>query len=249
MPRWLVFCAILCAPLGASERTILSIGAHAGDAELTTGAVLAAHKKLGDRIVLAHLSLGEGGNPKLPPRLYGEQKRREAREAAAALGAEVIFGPFKDGEVPNNDEARRWVAGLIRQVKPTHIFTHWRAGIHKDHIATHAVVVDAVLLASLEGYDTGHPPHRGVRGVYFAENWEDSEGFQPYLYFDVSDALAVWREAAVKYQFVRGGVVPFRYLDYYEGLARVRGAQASRRFAVACDVAPEAKKRVLGTLP
>ena len=33
------------------ERTVLAIGAHAGDAELTAGAVLARHKRLGDRVV------------------------------------------------------------------------------------------------------------------------------------------------------------------------------------------------------
>ncbi len=73
------------------ERTVLAIGAHAGDAELTAGAVLARHKRLGDRVVLLHLTLGEGGNPKMTPAAYGEQKRREALAAAEALGAEVAL--------------------------------------------------------------------------------------------------------------------------------------------------------------
>ncbi len=233
----------------AGERTILAIGAHAGDAEVSTGAVLAAQRKLGDRVVIAHLTLGEGGNPKLSPQAYGEQKRREAREVAAALGAEVIFGPYKDGEIPNDEAARRWVADLIRQVKPTHIFTHWKNSIHKDHSVTHAVVVDAVLLATLEGVKTGHPPHRGVRSLLFAENWEDPEGFQPYLYLDVSESLKRWKEAVVKYEFIGGAISSFPYLDYYEALARVRGAEARTRYAVAFDVQPENKKRVLTTLP
>jgi hypothetical protein len=51
------------------------------------------------------------------------------------------------------------------------------------------------------------------------------------------------------YEFVRGGISPFPYLEYYEALARVRGALAGRRFAVALDVDPFAKKRVLDALP
>ena len=35
--------------------------------ELTTGAVLLAAHQRGDRVVLLHLTLGEGGNPKLTP--------------------------------------------------------------------------------------------------------------------------------------------------------------------------------------
>ena len=44
--------------------------------ELTTGAVLLSVHQRGDRLVLLHLTLGEGGNPKLSPGEYGAQKRR-----------------------------------------------------------------------------------------------------------------------------------------------------------------------------
>jgi len=44
----------------APQRTILAIGAHAGDMELTAGAVLIKQHKLGDRIVILHMTLGEG---------------------------------------------------------------------------------------------------------------------------------------------------------------------------------------------
>jgi fucose permease len=43
----------------AASRTILAIGAHAGDAENTSGAILA--RRLGDRLAILHLTLGEGG--------------------------------------------------------------------------------------------------------------------------------------------------------------------------------------------
>ncbi|HZS05480.1 MAG TPA: PIG-L family deacetylase [Blastocatellia bacterium] len=236
------------SPSQNAARTILAIGAHAGDMEVTCGAVLALQKKKGDRVVLLHLTLGEGGNPKLSPQAYGEQKRREALSAAKALGAEAIFGPYQDGQLPNTEEARRYVADVIRQVKPTHVITHWEKSIHKDHASAHAIVKDAVLLASLAGVVTEHPPHR-VGALYYAENWEDAEGFKPYLYVDVSEVLAQWKECVTQYEFIRGGVSSFPYLDYYEALARLRGAEARKRYAVAFDVDPLAKKRVLDSLP
>jgi len=241
--------ALVAGAAGATDRTVLAIGAHAGDAEITAGAILARHKRLGDRIVILHLTLGEGGNPKMSPAAYGEQKKREALVAARVLGAEALFGPWKDGGLRDTEEAARYVADVIRQVQPTHVITHGKASLHPDHEAAHRIVNAAVLLASLEGFESAHPRHRGLRGVYYADNWEDAEGFTPYLYVDVTEDLATWKAAVTSYEFVRGGISSFPYLEYYEALARVRGAVAGKRFAVALDVDPFGKKRVLDTLP
>src|SRR5512133_293401 len=201
--------------------TILAIGAHAGDMEVSCGAVLAKHAHHGAKIAMLHLTLGEGGNPALSPKAYGAQKKREAESIGKTLGAEVIFGPYKDGELPNSEEARRYVADVIRQVKPSHIITHWKQSIHPDHAHTYAIVNDAILLASLEGVVTAHPRHRGVRGIYFTENWEDGEGYTPYIYVDISDELESWKKWIVTYEFIRGGISSFPYLEYYTALARV----------------------------
>ena len=248
--------AVIAQPVRAQDsarsrqpRIFLAIGAHAGDMEITAGALLLKQHELGDRIVLLHLTLGEGGNPRMSPEKYGEQKRREAKEVAAALGAEVIFGPYRDGEIPNDEAARRYVADVIRQVKPTNIITHWRRSIHKDHAATSAIVEDAVLLASLDGVKTAHPAYRGVRGIWYAENWEDPEGFDPYIYVNVSGVVPRWREAVSKYEFIRGGISDFRYLDYYTALATLRGAESRNEAAVAFDIDDMGKRRVLDSVP
>jgi hypothetical protein len=134
-------------------------------------------------------------------------------------------------------------------VRPTLVITHARESIHKDHAATHAVVADAVLLASLDGVVTGHPAWRGVRGVWYAENWEDAEGFRPYLYLDVTGLVSRWRDAVTRYAFVRGGISSFAYLDYYTALATVRGAEVRKGAAVTFDIEPFGKRRVLDGIP
>jgi LmbE family N-acetylglucosaminyl deacetylase len=233
----------------APQRTILAIGAHAGDMELTTGAVLLAAHQRGDRVVLLHLTLGEGGNPKLSPVEYGAQKKREALAVAQSLGAEVMFGPYRDGEVPNDDATRRYVADVIRQVKPTIVFTHWRESIHKDHSTTSAVVQDAVLLASLAGVVTDHPAYRGVRAVWYADNWEDATNFAPYVYVKVAGVGPAWKAAVGQYEFARGVTSGFPYIDYYTALATVRGAIARTGEAVAFAVDPGSQRRVFDSLP
>lgn len=228
-------------------KTILAIGGHAGDMELTTGAVLLRQRAAGDRIVLLHLSLGERGNPRMSASEYAAQKRREAEQAARVIGAEMIVGPYRDGEVPDDEAARRYVADVIREVKPSLVLTHAPRSIHRDHATTHAVVVDAVLLAAIDSAG-GRAAHRGTR-LWYAENWEDKEGFAPYLYVDVSGHEARYRELVSSYEFVAGSISSFRYLDYYTALQTLRGAESRRRSAVAFDIDPMGKRSVLDAVP
>lgn len=82
-----------------SSRTILAIGAHAGDVELTMGPLLTAERPRGTRVVILDLTLGERGHPTLSVERYGTQKRREATEFAAAIGAQLEVGPYHDAEI------------------------------------------------------------------------------------------------------------------------------------------------------
>jgi N-acetylglucosamine malate deacetylase 1 len=237
------------SPPNRNQRTLLAIGAHCGDMEISCGAVLAGYIRQGGRVVLLHLTLGEGGNPRLAPAAYGEQKRREAAAAAQTLGAEVLYGPYKDGEIPADEEACRYVADIIRQVRPAILVTHWKNSIHKDHAATFRLVQNAELLAALEAVKTGHAPYSGLQRIFFAENWEDKEGFIPYTYIEVSADLVTWEKSVKQYEFIRGGISSYPYFDYYKALARVRGAESSFHDAVAFEIDETNKKQILRALP
>ena len=65
----------------------------------------------------------------------------------------------------------------------------------------------------------------------------------------MSDEIAQWREAVTKYEFVGGRISSFRYLDYYDALATMRGAIAGKGRAVAFDIDSFGKRRVLDSLP
>lgn len=231
------------------KKTILAIGAHAGDMEISCGAVLLKQSRSKDQVVFLHLTLGEGGNPGLSAAEYGKQKEREAREVDSALGGTVIFGPYRDGELPNDDTARRYVANVIRKVKPSIIITHWKNSIHPDHSNAHLITVDAVLLASLPSVKTvtqysseEYSAWRGVRHILYTENWEDMDGFEPYIYVDVTDSFDSWVNAVARYEFIGGKISTFPYLSYYRSLSGVRGAESGFTRAVAFDIDKFEKK-------
>jgi hypothetical protein len=111
------------------------------------------------------------------------------------------------------------------------------------------VVQDAILLASLAGVVTGHPPYNGVRALWYADNWEDASSFTPFIYVKVSNTLLAWKAAVEQYEFARGAISGFPYIEYYTALATVRGAVAHRGQAVAFAVDAYAQRRVLDSLP
>lgn len=71
--------------------TILAIGGHVGDAELTAGGVLAHHSLKGDHIVTLALTAGERGVPAGQDMAeYREQKVREAKAFADMLNGKPL---------------------------------------------------------------------------------------------------------------------------------------------------------------
>jgi len=210
---------------------IMAVGAHCADVEVASGLLLAKYAMAGHKITIVHLSPGEKGHRTLPPEEYAKQKIEEARKAAALLGADVRFLPYKDAEIPVNDEIKWAVADIIREVKPDVIVTHWKGSIHKDHTACHYIVEDALFYAALPAFKRALPAH-GVRAVYYSENWEDMQDFQVDTYVDVTEAFDLWLEVCNQYELLRGGISSFRYMDYYKALATLRGCLAGYKYAV-----------------
>ncbi len=212
-------------------KVIMAIGGHVGDAELTAGGVLASQSLLGDKIVTVALTGGEKGNPPhLTVEEYRVQKEAEAKEFADMLHGEAVVLPYKDGELPDNEEVRFQVADLIRKYKPAVIFTHWKHSMHKDHELTSRIVKDAQFYAGIPGFERENKPHYAP--VYYSENWEDSEGFKPYIYIDITKGYDLWLKATATHWFVTGSK-SFKYLAYYDHLSFVRGCEARKERAEA----------------
>ncbi len=230
------------------QKVIMAIGGHVGDAELTSGGVLATLSLSGWKVVTVALTGGERGNPPhLSVAEYRIQKEKEAHDFAQMLRGEAIVLPYIDGELPDNEKVRLEVCDIIRKYKPDVITTHWKYSMHKDHIATSNIVRDAHFLAALPGV-TRENPHHFARGPYYAENWEDAEKFTPYLYINVSsEGFKLWEEAISTHWFTTNSK-SFKYKEYYASLMKCRGCIARSEYAVAFDIDEHSKKVVMNSL-
>ena len=213
-------------------KTILAIGGHIGDAELTAGGVMAANAVDGGKNYTLALTAGERGNPPhLSVQEYRKQKVAEASAFAKMVNGESFVLEYADGELPNNEEVRYQVANIIRKVKPDVILTHWHSSMHKDHNNTHLIVPDAQFLASVVECDKIEGT-RHYAPVYFCENWEDDMDFRPSFYVDFTKGYDLWCEALKTQWFVMNSK-DFAYYDYYTSLARCRGALNKTMYAEA----------------
>lgn len=219
---------------------LMVVGAHAFDAEIMAGGVVAKYTSMGHEATMVHMTLGEKGHRTLKPEEYAQQKKEEALACAEALGAKAIFLPYKDAELPLNEEVKYQLCDIIRAEKPDIIITHWKGSVHKDHEYTHYIVMDAIFYAALPTIERELPAH-GIRSIYYAENWEDMEGFDLDTYIDFSDVYDKWIDALSHYELFRGGASSFRYADYYKALSILRGCRSNFQHAE-CFMRPKGAK-------
>jgi len=228
---------------------IMAIGAHIGDAELTCGKTLATHSIRGDKITTVAVTAGERGAP--PGRDQQEFKQHNidcATSFAEALGGKFICLNYPDGEAPDNEALRYNICDIIRTEKPDVVLTHWHGTMHKDHRITSQAVEDAIYYAALRGFErtaaggTALLPHF-ANGPYYAENWEDADGFEPYIYINVSEGYDLWYENIQKLWLTNNSPW-FKYREYYDALSRQRGVRI-RKERAECFAVPPHKRYVV----
>jgi LmbE family N-acetylglucosaminyl deacetylase len=214
-----------------AHSNIMAIAAHPGDAFFAMGAPVALEASLGGHAVLLSLSLGERGSASIPTARYGAMQRESAERAARMLGAQAAFLTWPDGEISVHDEVKFAVCDMIRQYKPAIVVTHWRGSWHKDHRSCYDLVNDAVFYAGLPAIARKDPAHSAAK-TFYADNWEDADGFRADTFLDITPVFDRWIEACAAFPMWLGEN-GFRYSDYYRGLAMERGALSGSRYAVA----------------
>jgi N-acetylglucosamine malate deacetylase 1 len=203
---------------------LLLVGAHVGDMDFTAGHLALLHAKAGVDVTFLHLTAGEGGHPRRERTVYRAQKVSEAEEAAGRFGARFRILDYADGDLVASDEVATSVASVINAERPAVIVTHWRGSFHRDHANCYFAVERAL---ELQGKNGG--AQNGSPQLFYAENWEDADGFRPDVVVDISDVFDEWLAGARCHELFRGGVVNFDYQGYYEALTTLRGKMSGVR--------------------
>lgn len=191
---------------------VLAVGAHPDDVELGCGATLLAHRARGDEVGLLVLTGGEHGP-------QGQSSRMSEQEIAASiLGADLYWGGFEDGAVP---EGRAGVAAVEKAIRATGadvVYTHSPRDSHQDHRSAAVATLAA---------------GRHVRRILMYET-PSSLGFTPTVFVDAAEHLSEKLKALRAHvsQVLQNELVD---LDAVTAQARFRGFQARIRHAEAFE--------------
>lgn len=238
---------------GLRDIRIAAFGAHAGDMEITAGALLMKYSLSGANTMTIH-ALKPSGKWARPPDLsveeYAQRRYDQAFQVGKLLGTQVKFLGYTEGEPFENEDMLSKVCDLIDDFEPDIVLTHWKGSYHPDHILTFLNVTEGINRSKSKGLAKGKPPHK-IGGFFFPENWEDPQGFQQDVYVDVSDHLDAYVQAISLYDFTDGKYSGFDYIGYYRSLARLRGIEARCKYAEVFMIPNEwaAKRQVGDFLP
>lgn len=199
-------------------KKIVSIGAHALDAELMGGPyMIKAARDEGAVCEFMHMTRGERGNKEKLPEIYGKQLEGEMVEVAKVMGATAEWIGYIAGDLPETEKIIEDWTNYLRDGQFTTVITHWRGSLHERHILCHDTVTAAVNRLRREGVDIE---------LYYGENCEDLNGFIPQLYIQFDqEVMDTWIEGLNQYELFRGGVLTVPYYDYYTTSAKIRSIE------------------------
>ncbi len=159
---------------------VLAIGAHPDDVELACGGTLALLAEAGRRVGILHLTRGEAGS-----RGTVEGRRREAEEAAAALGAvELEILDLGDGVMRRGEDEENELIDRLRRWRPEIVLGPPAIDRHPDHGRAHELVEAAVFYAGLRRRKAGGlgKPHRPGAVFWYMQH----DPFEPRFIVDVT---------------------------------------------------------------
>jgi bacillithiol biosynthesis deacetylase BshB1 len=156
----------------------LAFGAHADDVELGCGGTLIKLAAAGHRTGVVALTRGE-----MATRGSAAIRAREFGDSAVLLGLaahEMLDIP--DARVEVNWENKLKLVERIRAYRPRLVFAPYWVDRHPDHEKTSQLVREAVFLAGLTKIETGQPPVRPHKLIFYPTRFD----FTPSFIVDVS---------------------------------------------------------------
>ena len=184
--------------------TIMVIGAHPDDIELSMGGTLIKYREQGHNLYMVIATDGRRGGIPAGNELV-ERRRKEAQAAAAHIGVEPVFLDFEDGRLIYDRTSYEKVIGVYNQVKPDIVFTHDPNDYHEDHRTISKLVTD-----------TSWVP------VFFSDT---CVGFDPQYYVDITNQFELKKKMVMEHVSQIYGSPEFSIITSIEIQNSFRGMQ------------------------
>jgi len=157
---------------------ILAFGAHPDDVELACSGALIKLADIGYKTGVIALTQGELGT-----RGSIEIRANEFDTAADQMGLRIHkMLDIPDGNIAVTQENKLKVIREIRAYQPKIVLAQYWVVRHPDHGHASNLVREAAFFSGLKNIDTGQPPHRPNKVIYYPGRFE----FEPSFIMDIS---------------------------------------------------------------
>lgn len=195
-----------------SKKRILVLSPHPDDMEFGCGGCIYKFSKKGYKLYIYVATAGEYGGSK-------NIRKKEQLNSAKILGADLIWGNFKDTEVFFRRELITEIEKVIKKVDPFLLFINFFKDSHQDHVALSKATVTAA---------------RYINNILFYET-PTSIDFVPNIYFDIGDVIDIKEKLLRSHasQVNRTRVKNLSIIESAYSTAIFRGYQARVKYAEA----------------
>lgn len=181
------------------QGTVLAVGAHPDDNEGACGGTLAKYAKLGWKVIMVCLCNGDRGHDQIPPEELAKIREKEARNAAAIIGAELVCMGIPDGYIALDQENKLRMVEIIRRANPDVVITQCPRDGQPDHRFTGQLVFEALQLAPRAHLVTDSPP-LGKYPILYYMTTNLGLDFYPTEYVDISDTFETKKAMALAHK-------------------------------------------------
>ncbi len=217
--------------MSLAGKTGLVITAHPGDFVWRAGGAVALHARRGMRVKILCLSYGERGESQFAWKQAGvtlaevkEQRKDEAAQAAAVLGAEIEFMDAGDYPLRVTQPMLDRAISIFHEMNPSFVLTHSLEDPYNvDHPEAARFAQEARIIAQAAGHKPDPSRVYAAPPVFLFEPHQPEQcGFKPTVILNIDE---VWEQKRKAFEVL---AAQQHLWEYYTRVALNRGMQGGR---------------------
>jgi LmbE family N-acetylglucosaminyl deacetylase len=221
--------------------TVLAVGAHPDDVEITCAGTLALLARAGWEVRIASMTPGDLGSATLSRARIAAVRRREGAASAKLIGAAYTCLGFDDLCVVYSEESKRRVSGFLRLARPDLLIVPSPVDYMADHEETPRIVREAAFASTIPNWKASFggrsaPPCGKLPAVLYADPIDLVDHFgKPVaaeFWVDITDAYPVRERMlaahASQRDWLRAQHGEDEFLHWSRRLAAARGREVGR---------------------
>ena len=216
--------------------------AHPDDIEITCAGTLVLLGRAGWEVSLATMTAGDLGSMRQSRAVISRVRRREAASAAAVIGASYSCLGFSDLTISCNEESKRRVSSLLREVRPDLLVTHPPVDYMADHEETSRIAREAAFGSTIPNWTARprgrgrrpSPPCDGLPAILYADPIDQTDRFgrrvPARLLVDITPVIEVKEQMLAAHESQRAWLRAQHGEDEFLQWMRRLGAARARAF-------------------